>query len=164
VKKWGLFLDRDGVINEHLPGYRQTWASFHFLPGFLDQVAWVAKKFDPIVIVTNQQGIGKGLMTMTDLEAIHSRMLNEIQQHGGRIDKIYVCPHVESENCDCRKPKTGMGIMAKRDFPLIDFHRSLMIGDSENDMVFGRNLEMKTMLFCKLDWACIQERLSHVIL
>lgn len=142
-KDWTLFLDRDGVVNERLPGnYVKSPEEFRFLSGTPGAIASLSEIFGRIVIVTNQQGIGKGLMTEEDLYIIHGFMMNEIQDAGGTIDAIYFSPHLEQENHPMRKPDTGMALLAKQDFPEIDFKRSVMVGDGLHDMAFGRKLGM----------------------
>ncbi len=141
-----LFLDRDGVINVHRPNdYVKSWAEFKFMPGILDIFPLFAQRFKKIIVVTNQRGVGKGIMLESTLIEIHEKMIVEINKIGGRIDKIYYCIDVD----DCspyRKPNPGMGLQAKIDFPEIDFSRSLMVGDSDTDMQFGANLGMKSIL------------------
>lgn len=144
---WTLFLDRDGVINRRLPGdYVRDYSQFDFLPGVLEAITALTLVFGRIFIVTNQQGIGKGLMDAAQLEAIHQSMISAIAGVGGRIDKIYFCPHLASEGCQCRKPLPGMALQAARDFPEVDFRRSIMAGDTESDIRFGANLGMQTAL------------------
>lgn len=148
-KGWTLFLDRDGVINRRLiDDYVKIPEEFDFLPGTLDAIAHFSKIFDKIFIVTNQQGIGKGLMSTKQLEAIHNTMLNQISENGGSIDAVYFCPHLKTENCNCRKPKTGMIIKAQSDFPDINLSKSIMIGDSLSDVELGINAGMKTIFVC----------------
>lgn len=145
-RSWTLFLDRDGVINENPVGdYVREWKSFVFLPGVLVAMKKLNSLFGIIVVVTNQQGIGKGYFTEDDLEFTHGCMLDIIRQNGGRIDKIYFCPNLVSDNNPCRKPATGMAHAAKKDFPLIDFSKSIIVGDSITDMEFGRTEGMKTV-------------------
>ena len=145
-----LFLDRDGVINRQIiDGYVTKAEEFEFLPGVLETLAALAKKFARIIIITNQQGIGKGIFGEADLEKIHQYMLAEITKHGGHIDKIYFSPHLENENNPNRKPNIGMALQAKRDFPEINFSQSIMVGDSLNDMQFGKNAGMKTVFLNK---------------
>ncbi|GAB5540106.1 MAG: D-glycero-alpha-D-manno-heptose-1,7-bisphosphate 7-phosphatase [Salibacteraceae bacterium] len=140
---WTLFLDRDGVINQRLENdYVKTWNEFEFLRGVMEALAVAKGLFKTIVIVTNQQGIGKGIMTESDLKDIHTRMVKAIESSGGRIDKVYHCPELATANPDCRKPNVGMAMSAKQDFPEIDFKRSLMVGDSPSDMEFAQRLEM----------------------
>lgn len=146
-KSWTLFLDRDGVINKRLPGdYVKEPAEFEFLPGVLESIAAFSKLFGRIIIVTNQQGIGKGLMTENDLQKVHQHMLSEIEAAGGHIDAVYHCPGLAEDDPPCRKSNPGMALQAKEDFPEIDFGKSVMIGDSESDMEFGRRLGMKCIL------------------
>ena len=88
-KTWSLFLDRDGVINKQIPNdYVKKWAEFEFLPGVLDALPVFNDLFGKIFIVTNQQGIGKGIMTELDLTKLHEQFMYEVVTHGGRINKI----------------------------------------------------------------------------
>lgn len=144
-KSWTLFLDRDGVINKKLENdYVKHWIEFEFLEGVIDALKSLNTRFGTIVVVTNQQGIGKGLYRTEDLELIHKNMIYEIEYLGGRIDKVYFSPYLNSENHPTRKPGIGMALAAKNDFPGIDFSKSIIVGDSLSDMEFGRNAGMKT--------------------
>jgi histidinol-phosphate phosphatase family protein len=145
-KTWSLFLDRDGTINKRLVGeYVKTYHEFIFIEGVLDALPVFNKCFDKILIVTNQQGIGKGIMTEKALRKIHVDMMEEISLNGGFVDEIYYCPFLEQDKPDCRKPNIGMGLQAIQDFPDINFTKSLMIGDAISDMEFGKKLGMKTI-------------------
>lgn len=144
-KSWTLFLDRDGVINKKIDNdYVKHTIEFEFLEGAIDALKKLNAIFGTIVVVTNQQGIGKGVMRTEDLELIHKNMLYEVEYMGGRIDRVYFSPHLASENHPTRKPQTGMAHKAKEDFMHIDFSKSLMVGDSMSDMEFGRRAGMKT--------------------
>ena len=146
-KTWTLFLDRDGVINVRLiDDYVKNINEFEFLPGVLEAFKIFAEKFGRIIIVTNQQGIGKGLMTLQDVNSIHDFMLKAIESQQGRVDKIYVCPQLKSDPNNFRKPSPRMAYMAQHDFPEIDLEKSIMIGDSNSDIEFGRNAGMYTIL------------------
>ncbi len=140
---WTLFLDRDGVINheKHLD-YIHTWDEFKFYDGAKVAIQIFTQKFNRIIIVTNQRGIGKGVTKETDLQLIHKNMVIEIEKVGGKIDGIYYCPELESPN---RKPNPGMGLQAVKDFPDIDLSKALMVGNTLSDMEFGRNLGIKTV-------------------
>ena len=141
-----LFLDRDGVINRQIVGgYVRNLSQLELLPGAIDAIVRLGKVFRYIIVVTNQQGVGKGLVSMADVDEIHSYIIEEVQKAGGYITKIYCCPSLESANDPNRKPGIGMGLQAKRDFPDIDFSRSLMIGDSKSDMLFAERLGMKSV-------------------
>jgi histidinol-phosphate phosphatase family protein len=140
---WTLFLDRDGVINERLIGdYVKSPEEFRFIDGVPESIAEFTKLFGRIIIVSNQQGIGKGFMTEQDLGLIHNKMMKGIEDAGGRISKIYHCPHLEKDKSALRKPNTGMALQAQKDFPGIDFKKSVMVGDGLHDMEFGRRLGM----------------------
>jgi histidinol-phosphate phosphatase family protein len=159
-KSWTLFLDRDGVINRRLPGdYVKTLAEFEFLPGVTDAMKILSGVFGKIVIVTNQQGIGKGIYTENDLNIIHHYLADEIEKHGGRIDRIYFSPHLASSNHHTRKPAIGMALAAQTDFPDIDFKKSVIVGDSLSDMEFGRNAGMKTAFIAEAN--LIDDRIDY---
>ena len=141
-----LFLDRDGVINVKLKGdYVTTFSDFEFMPGALLAIHKLSSIFKRILIVTNQQGIAKRIMTEKDLHILHKHMLDAIKKVGGKIDNIYYCPHLASENCDCRKPKAGMIIKALQDFPDIDIEFSYLIGDSDSDIEVGKKQKLHTI-------------------
>ena len=145
-QSWTLFLDRDGVINQRIPGdYVRKVEQFSFLAGSVEAIAQLNNIFGLIVVVTNQQGIGKGLMSHANVDKVHAYMLAEVEKSGGCIEKVYTCPALAKDNPICRKPNPGMALQAKEDFPLIEFTRSVMVGDSISDMEFGINLGMKTV-------------------
>src|SRR5215831_19148407 len=107
-KTWTLFLDRDGVINgERKDEYVLRLEEFIFFDGVLQALKILNKVFGVIVIVTNQKGVGKGLMTLDDLHSIHDYMMREIESSGGRIDKIYYCTDLDNDSFN-RKPQPGM--------------------------------------------------------
>lgn len=142
---WCCFLDRDGVINRKLPGdYVKKWEEFQFLDNVLEAINILGNRFGKVFIATNQQGIGKGLMTERDLEVLHEKMLDEIRYAGGHIQKIYYSPYRADEKSVFRKPGIGMARKAKIDFPDIDLGKSIMVGDSLSDMEFGKNAGMYT--------------------
>ncbi|HTX89120.1 MAG TPA: HAD family hydrolase [Bacteroidales bacterium] len=146
-KSWTLFLDRDGVINKRIPGgYVRKWEEFEFIRHAPEAIKLLSQTFGRVLVVSNQQGIGKGIMTEADLEEVHRKMTEHITKAGGRIDRIYHSPFRAEENSHYRKPNTGMADHAGRDFPGIDFRRSVMAGDSESDMHFGRRMKMTTVL------------------
>ena len=145
-KSWTLFLDRDGVINKKIDNdYVKHWIDFKFIEGTFEALKKLDAVFGKIVVVTNQQGIGKQLYRVEDLELIHQNMLYEITYLGGRIDKVYFSPYLHSQNHPTRKPGIGMALQAQKDFPEIDLTKSIIVGDSMSDMEFGRNAGMKTI-------------------
>jgi D-glycero-D-manno-heptose 1,7-bisphosphate phosphatase len=144
-KNWSLFLDRDGVINhEKNENYILNWREFHFYDRVTDALKIFATVFRTIVMVTNQRGVGKGLMTVEDLDNIHTNMLAKINSKNGRLDKIYYCSSMDND-CYERKPNPGMAHQAKKDFSNIDFSKSIMVGNKLSDMKFGRNAGMFTV-------------------
>jgi histidinol-phosphate phosphatase family protein len=141
-----LFLDRDGVINKRLINdYVKNWDEFIFLPGTIQALQILQRHFSTIVIVTNQQGIAKGLYTEKDLEIIHQKMLEEFQQNQIHIDAVFYSPNLASENSPLRKPNIGMALKTKELFTHIHLEESIMVGDSLSDMHFGKNAGMKTV-------------------
>ena len=145
-KSWTLFLDRDGVINvRNFHGYITNIQDFEFIEGSKEAIVRFSEIFGRIIVVTNQQCIGKGIISEPELNAIHAHMIAEIEEAGGKIDKVYFAPQLASENSIYRKPKSGMADLAKRDFPEIDFEKSIMVGDSISDMEFGIDKNMKTV-------------------
>lgn len=143
---WTLFLDRDGVINDRIiDGYVTKIEEFNFLPNVIEAFKIFKNKFNRIIVVTNQQGVGKGLMTEDDVKKVHDFMINELENRDGKIDKVYFCPQLKSVPDNYRKPSPKMAYMAKEDFPEIDLSKSIMIGDMNSDVEFGKNAGMKTI-------------------
>lgn len=141
-KTWTLFLDRDGVINKKRDNdYVKNWSEFSFINGSLKAISKLSKVFGKIIIVTNQRGVGKGVMTESDLNIIHENMIIQISAYSGKIDKIYYCTDL-LDNSEFRKPNIGMGLEAFKDFPDINFEKSVMVGDSISDQIFGEKLGM----------------------
>lgn len=141
-----VFLDRDGVICRRRPGdYVRRWAEFEFLPRAPEALALLTAHGYLTIVVTNQRGIARGLMTEEDLAEIHQRMCSALAAAGARLDAIYHCPH-EAGTCRCRKPGTGLFEQARADFPGLDFAGGYMIGDSPSDMEAGRRLRLRTIL------------------
>lgn len=139
-----LFLDRDGVLNVlRRNDYVKCPDQLSLLPGVPEAIQLLRKHFGRLFIVTNQQGIGKGLMSENDLQAVHAKMMSQI---GGGIDRIYHCPDLERAHSFRRKPNIGMALQARRDYPEIKLKESVMVGDSITDMLFGRRARMTTVL------------------
>lgn len=142
---WTLFLDRDGVINvESVGSYITSWNEFVFHDGVLSSLKTLGNLFGKIVVVTNQRGVGRGIMGLDALKDISAHMVQAVANAGGRIDKVYTCTAV-NDNDHNRKPNTGMGLQAREDFPAIDFKKSVMVGNSMSDMEFGKRLGMHTV-------------------
>jgi D-glycero-D-manno-heptose 1,7-bisphosphate phosphatase len=135
------FLDRDGTINAKAPEgeYVRSPAEFRYLPGAEDAIRLLADAGWRVVVVTNQRGIALGRMTAGAVDEIN-RALLELP-----VAAVYVCPH-EKGTCDCRKPGTGLFLQAQRDFPEIEFLRSVVIGDAPSDIAAGDALGCRTIL------------------
>ena len=134
-----LFLDRDGVLNRHLKGdYVRTPEMWEWMPGILQALAGWSRKFQHIVLVTNQRGVGKGIMTDAQLAQVHAHMMQGVLEAGGRIDLILTCTAVSEED-PRRKPNPGMFYEACQLFPDIDAKSSVMLGDAPSDAAFAKN-------------------------
>ncbi len=139
-----MFLDRDGVLNERIAGdYVRDWSQWKWLQGAREAVGRLSKHYARVFVVSNQQGIGKGLMTQEAVDAIHARMCEDVAAEGGHIDKVYVCGSLVAANDPNRKPNTGMAWQAVRDYPDVRLRDSVMIGDSLSDMQFGWQCGMR---------------------
>ena len=145
-KDWTLFLDRDGVINVRIiDGYVTKIEEFEFLPNVIEALKIFKEKFKYIIVATNQQGVGKGIMKFEDVETVHQFMVQQVAENGGKIDKVYFCPQLKSVPDNYRKPSPKMAYFAKNDFPDINLSKSIMIGDMNSDVEFGKNAGMKTI-------------------
>lgn len=147
VKRTGaIFLDRDGVINTPPAGrYISGWGQFRFLPDALKTLRRFKKAGDRVIVVSNQSGVGRGIMTKRQLTEITRKMLAAIRTSGGHLDAVYYCTHPPEKGCRCRKPHPGMLKKAARRFP-IDLEKSFFIGDSETDILTGRSVGCRTIL------------------
>jgi D-glycero-D-manno-heptose 1,7-bisphosphate phosphatase len=141
-----VFLDRDGVINRKLPEtqYVTKASEFHFLPGVGEALSIFKDLGFLLVLITNQRGIARGLMTGDDLDAVHDYMQRELGKEYAHLDAIYHCPHEEFEYCNCRKPEPGMILAARTDLN-IDLASSYMVGDSVCDMSAGQGAGVRTI-------------------
>ena len=145
VEKFVL-LDRDGVINQRIvDGYVTSWAQFVFLPGALDALRLLEQNKYTVLVLSNQAGVGKGLMTVLDLDEITRRFRERVEEHGGRIRAVYYCPHRKADNCECRKPKSGLLIKAQREHQF-SFSETVLIGDSRADLLAAREVGCPAIL------------------
>lgn len=144
-KTWTLFLDRDGVINEERVGeYVLHWGEFIFSKGVLEMFKKLSDCFGRVIVISNQRGVGKGLMTEAALQSIHLEMQREVEIVNGKIDRIYYCTE-KDDKCFNRKPNPGMALRALHDFPDINLSKSIMVGNKPSDMKFGRAAGMFTV-------------------
>lgn len=141
-----LILDRDGVVNITKPnGYIANYEEFTFTEGFTTNIKLLSSLYDRIFITTNQAGIGKKLMTTKDLDILHKKMLNDISNMGGHIDKIYYSTGIDNSD-NMRKPNIGMAERIKIDFPDVDFNRTIVVGDSFADRLFADRIKANFIL------------------
>ncbi len=137
ASKVAVFLDRDGVINEERSDYVKNWGEFRFLPGALQAIASLTKAGLRIFVISNQSMINRGRASLEDVEEIHRRMKSEIEQAGGVVEGILYCPHTPEENCECRKPRSGLLEKAAKDYG-VELERSYLIGDKLSDISAGQ--------------------------
>lgn len=140
-----VFLDRDGVINEDRPDYVKSWEEFRFIRGARAALKKLRLAGIPVVVITNQSVIGRGLVSEEGLAAIHEKMIREIRRAGGDIQKIYFCPHRPEDRCACRKPRIGLLKKAAREMNL-DLTKCLFVGDSLKDIQAGNRAGCPTLL------------------
>jgi D-glycero-D-manno-heptose 1,7-bisphosphate phosphatase len=142
-----IFIDRDGVINKRRPDdYVLNFAHFEFVPGIRAALQQLAALRLPMILISNQAAVGKGLLTQTALEEISERMRQILADDGTVLAAAYYCPHRRDENCACRKPKPGLLLRAAEDFK-VDMERSIFIGDSESDVLAARAAACRPILF-----------------
>ncbi len=146
-KNKAVFLDRDGVINKRpaVHDYVKSWKELVLLDGVVEALKLFQKLGYLTVVVTNQPGISKGLMSEDTLLDIHTKLNNLLSKSGTKIDYFYYCPHQDSDKCECRKPKPGMIENAVKDLN-IDLDKSILIGDMDNDLMLGKNSGVRTVI------------------
>ena len=141
-----VFVDRDGVINRRLPGdYVRAWDQFRFLHGARAGLRLLREAGFLLVVITNQRGIGRGLMSEADLAEVHRRMQTELARAGAGVDLILHCPHDLGADCRCRKPRPGMIEQALARFS-VDTARSWVVGDELTDLEAGRAAGIRGVL------------------
>lgn len=111
-----ILLDRDGVINQKRADYVKSWQEFQLLPGVLAALRRLATLPIPIVVITNQSAIGRGLVALATVAAMHDQLAQVVHTAGGRLDGFFVCPHHPTAGCACRKPQPGLLLQAARHF------------------------------------------------
>jgi D-glycero-D-manno-heptose 1,7-bisphosphate phosphatase len=146
-----VFLDRDGTINEQM-GYINHISRFHLLPRAADAIRLLNEAGVPVVLVTNQSGLGRGYFPESLLREVHGKMETLLHQEGAKIDAVYVCPHHPDATvaryrqvCDCRKPKTGMFESGAKELD-IDLPASYVVGDRWTDLRAASNCKAKGVL------------------
>jgi D-glycero-D-manno-heptose 1,7-bisphosphate phosphatase len=146
-KSRALFLDRDGVINED-SGYLYKIDDFKFIDGIFEVLEDFKKRGYIFIVITNQSGIGRGYYTQKDFYRLTDWMVDEFKKRDIEIKRVYFCPHLPNDGCNCRKPKTGLFLKAKEEFD-IDMENSVMIGDKDSDMRAAKDAGIKNRIIIK---------------
>jgi D-glycero-D-manno-heptose 1,7-bisphosphate phosphatase len=144
MKKIGVFLDRDGTINEEM-GYINHLSRFVLLPRTAAAIKRLNDAGVKVVVVTNQSGGARGYFPVSLVEEVHARMQNLLAAEGAHLDGLYTCTHGPQEGCACRKPQPGLILQAARELD-IDLSRSYVVGDRYKDMQTGAHAGVKGIL------------------
>ncbi len=139
-----VFLDRDGTIAEEV-GYLNHASRFRMFPFAAAAIRRLNEAGLPVVVVSNQSGVGRGYFPESLVQTVNELMTVQLTKSGARIDAIYYCPHTSTENCECRKPRTGMLERAAREHSL-DLARSFVVGDRYGDMELAQRARAKSIL------------------
>ena len=158
-----IFLDRDGVLIENRPSYILRWEDVHLFPQALTALARATCSPWKIVLVTNQSAIGRGLISLEMAWEINRRLVSVIEQAGGRIDGVYMCPHAPQDSCACRKPKPGLLLQAAQELSL-DLSQSLVIGDTLSDLQAGQAAGVHQTVLVRTGLGAIQAVLPQTSL
>jgi len=139
-----VFLDRDGTITEEV-GYLNHINRFRLLDGVAEAIRRLNEAELPVVVVTNQSGVGRGYFPEELVREVHERMIVELRAKGARLDGVYYCPHVTADACACRKPNTGMLDEAASGLGL-DLKKSFVVGDREGDVALAFRAGARSVL------------------
>lgn len=161
-----VFLDRDGVINADSPDYIKGWSEFHFLPGSLEAMVNLYRAGLPVLIVTNQSALARGLISPAALSDLQDQMVNAIREAGGDVAGIYFCPHHPDDGCRCRKPRPGLVAQAAAEHG-IDPTRSFLVGDSVRDIQCAESAGVGTRILVRTGYgreaeAAVGDQVHHV--
>lgn len=140
-----IFLDRDGVICENRSDHVKSWSEFRFLPDAKDSLAALSRLGLPIVVVTNQAVIGRGMASAEAVEEIHQQMMAQVTAYGGHIERVLYCPHRPDEACGCRKPQPGLLLQAAAEMGL-NLTQSYMVGDAATDLLAAQQVGCRSFL------------------
>jgi D-glycero-D-manno-heptose 1,7-bisphosphate phosphatase len=139
-----VFLDRDGTITEEV-GYLNHLSRYRLLDRGADAIRRLNEAKLSVIVVTNQSGVGRGYFPEQVVRDVHEKMIAELRKSGARIDGVYYCPHIAADQCDCRKPKTGMLEQAAREHHL-DVKRSFVVGDRFGDIELAHRCGARSIL------------------
>ena len=151
-----VFLDRDGtIIFDH--GYLKEAREVRLLAGAGEALATIQEHGFALVLISNQSGIGRGLITPEQAEQVHQAVVARLMEHGVQLDAAFYCPHTPAENCRCRKPSPEMFLRAAKELHL-DLARSFMVGDKACDIEAGQRAGCRTILLAKKGDGPFEER------
>jgi D-glycero-D-manno-heptose 1,7-bisphosphate phosphatase len=140
-----IILDRDGVINYESKNYIKTPEEWLPLPDSLEAIALLSQAGYTVTVATNQSGVGRGFYTEADLAVIHQKMLDSVKALGGKVDKVFYCPHLPEDHCSCRKP--GIGLFEQiAGYYQLDLSNVIAIGDSLRDIKAARKVGCQPVL------------------
>lgn len=140
-----VFLDRDGVINSDRDDYVKNVGELRIFPFAPSAIKRLNDAGWPVFVVSNQQGVAKGIIAENDLDAMEREISRQVEDAGGRITKFYYCKHLASDGCSCRKPEPGMILKAADEYG-IDLAESVMVGDTAHDIAAGKSAGSRTVL------------------
>jgi D-glycero-D-manno-heptose 1,7-bisphosphate phosphatase len=143
-----VFLDRDGVIIENVDTYVRAWDEVTFLPGAVEALRRLCVSPYKVVLITNQSVIGRGIITAAEAQLINDRIVRVIEDAGGKVDGVFVCPHTPQDQCDCRKPEPGLFNQAARALS-VNLAQSIFVGDALTDIQAGRNAGIRSSVLVR---------------
>lgn len=153
-----VFLDRDGVIIENVASYVRSWSDVVVIDGAFDALVRLRRSPYKIILVTNQSAVGRGIIPFSTALEINDRLIQLIQQSGGRVDGVFMCPHAPQDDCECRKPRPGLFLQAAAQFAL-DLSNCVMIGDALTDIDAGQRAGIKTNILVRTGRGKVQNAL-----
>jgi D-glycero-D-manno-heptose 1,7-bisphosphate phosphatase len=160
IMKAAIFLDRDGVIIENRKNYVRSWEDVVFIPDALSALRSGYHQPYQFILITNQSAIGRGLISLTQANKINQRIKAMVEESGGRLDGVYMCPHTPQDACHCRKPQPGMLLQAATQLH-IDLTRSYMIGDALSDLGAGKAAHVQEVILVRTGRGTLQETLPE---
>jgi len=144
ARRPAVFLDRDGTVTEEV-GYLNHVSRFRLLAGVGEAIGRLNQASVPVIVVTNQSGVGRGYFPEQLVRDVHERLKMELLKVGARLDAVYYCPHVSADECNCRKPRTGMLEQAARELRL-DLKSSFVVGDRHSDVELAHRAGARSIL------------------
>lgn len=156
-----VFLDRDGTIIDDI-GYLRDHRQIRLLSGAIESLTRLSNEGFLLILVSNQSGIGRGLVTAEEAERVHNKLVSILSRHGVEIQAAYYCPHAPEDQCDCRKPSPRMILEAAQALE-IDLPRSFMVGDKLSDIEAGRRAGCQTILLASTSWPTWLEPLPDTV-